>query len=172
MKFYKKLTLKLRKKDILEIATLKNSHWNFGISSQLSWFKNKNNVFKNDFHLFLKKDEKIIGYVQLGKRKYILNSKENSYYLFRTLIVFKKERNEKIAKKIMYEVSNFIKQKKLPSFLLCKKNLIKFYEKYGWIILNKKKFKVQDHKTSLRGMIFNLKKTDQKKNIKFYYNEE
>jgi len=172
MKFYKKLTLKLRKKDILEIATLKNSHWNFGISSQLSWFKNNNNVFKNDFHLFLKKNGKIIGYVQLGKRKYILNSKENSYYLFRTLIVFKKERNEKIAKKIMYEVSNFIKQKKLPSFLLCKKNLIKFYEKYGWIILNKKKFKVQDHKTSLRGMIFNLKKTDQKKNIKFYYNEE
>ena len=172
MKFYKKLTLKLRKKDILEIATLKNSHWNFGISSQLSWFKNKNNVFKNDFHLFLKKNEKIIGYVQLGKRKYILNSKEKSYYLFRTLIVLKKARNEKLANKIMHEVSNFISQKRVPSFLLCKKNLIKFYEKYGWIKLNKKKFKVEDHKTSLHGMIFNLKKTDQKKNIKFYYNEE
>ena len=52
MKFYKKLTLKLKKKDILEIAKLKNSHWNFGISSQLSWFKNKHNVSKNDFHLF------------------------------------------------------------------------------------------------------------------------
>ena len=171
MKFYKKLTLKLKKKDILDIAKLKSSHWNFGISSQLAWFKNKDNVFKNDFHLFLKKNEKIIGYVQLGKRKYILNSKENNYYLFRTLIVLKKERNEKLAKKIMHEVSNFIKQKKLPCFLLCKKNLIKFYEKYGWIKLNKKKFKVEDHKTSLYGMFYNLKKTDQKKIIKFYYNE-
>jgi len=172
MKFYKKLTLRLKKKDILDIAKLKNSHWNFGISSQLAWFKNQNNVFKNDFHLFLKKNEKIIGYVQLGKRKYILNSKENNYYLFRTLIVLKKERNEKLAKKIMHEVSNFIKQKKLPSFLLCKKNLIKFYKKYGWIKLNKKKFKVEDHRTSLHGMLYNLKKTDQKKIIKFYYNEE
>ena len=172
MKFYKKLTLRLKKKDILDISKLKNSHWNFGISSQLSWFKNNNNVFKNDFHLFLKKNEKIVGYVQLGKRKYILNSKVNNYYLFRTLIVTKKERNKKLATKIMNEVSKFIKQKKLPSFLLCKKNLIKFYEQYGWIKLNKKKFKVEDHNTSLHGMIFNLKKTDQKKIIKFYYNEQ
>ena len=172
MKFYKKLTLRLKKRDVLDIAKLKNSHWNFGISSQLSWFKNNNNVFKNDFHLFLKKNEKIVGYVQLGKRKYILNSKVNNYYLFRTLIVAKRERNEKLATKIMNEVSKFIKQKKLPSFLLCKKNLIKFYERYGWIKFNKKKFKVEDHKTSLHGMIYNLKKTDQKGIIKFYYNEE
>ncbi|MDC0352912.1 GNAT family N-acetyltransferase [Candidatus Pelagibacter sp.] len=171
MKFYKKVTLKLKKKDILDIAKLKNSHWNFGISSQLAWFKDQNNVFDNDFHLFLKKKEKIIGYVQLGKRKYILNSKKKNYYLFRTLIVLKKERNEKLANKIMHEVSNFIRQKRAPSFLLCKKNLIKFYEKYGWIKLNKKKFKVQDHKSLLHGMIYNLRKTDQKK-IKFYYNEE
>src|SRR6056300_1524392 len=172
MKFYKKLTLRLKKKDILDIVKLKNSHWNFSISSQLSWFKNNNNVFKNDFHLFLKKNEKIVGYVQLGKRKYILNSKVNNYYLFRTLIVTKKERNKKLATKIMNEVSKFIKQKKLPSFLLCKKNLIKFYEKHGWIKFSKKKFKVKDHKTSLHGMIYNLKKTYQKKIIKFYYNEE
>ena len=129
-------------------------------------------LLQNDFHLFLKKDEKIIGYVQLGKRKYILNSKENNYYLFRTLIVLKKERNEKVAKKIMHEVSNFIKKKRLPGFLLCKKDLIKFYEKYGWIKLKINKFKVEDHKTSLCGMIYNLKKADDKKIIKFYYNAE
>ncbi len=67
MKFYKKLTLKLKKKDILEIAKLKNSHWNFGISSQLSWFKNKNNVSNNDFHLFLKKMERLLVMFSLVK---------------------------------------------------------------------------------------------------------
>ena len=116
MKFYKKSTSKLKKKEILEIIKLKSSHWNFDISSQLNWFKDRKNVFKNDFHLFLKKTKNIIGYVQLGKRKYILNSKKYNYYLFRTLIVLKKERNEKLAKKIMYEVSNFIKKKKITRF--------------------------------------------------------
>ena len=58
MKFYKKPTLKLKKKDVLGIAELKNSHWNFGISSQLNWFNNNKNVFKNDFHLFIKKNRK------------------------------------------------------------------------------------------------------------------
>ena len=138
MKFYKKLTFKLKKKDILGIAKLKNSHWNFGIPSQLSWFNNNKNVFKNDFHFFLLKTKKITGYVQLGKRKYILNSKKKNYCLFRTLVVLKKERDKKLAKKIMNEVSKFIKKSKLPGFLICKKNLIKFYEKYGWVKLNKK----------------------------------
>ena len=170
MKFYKKTTSKLKKKEILDILKLKNSHWDFGISSQLKWFNNKRNVFKDDFHFFLKKKEKIIGYVQIGKRKYILNLKEKNYYLFRTLIILKKERGEKLANKIMREVSDFIKRKKMPSFLICKKNLIKFYKKYGWVRLNKKKFNIEDHKNSMSGMIYNLNKKDKKKIIKFYYN--
>ena len=68
MKFNKNTTTKLKKKEILDIVTLKNSQWNFGISSQLKWFNNKKNVFSDDFHFFLKKEEKIIGYVQIGKR--------------------------------------------------------------------------------------------------------
>ena len=170
MKFYKKTTSKLKKKEILDIVKLKNSQWNFGISSQLKWFNNKKNVFRDDFHFFLKKEEKIIGYVQIGKRKYILDTKEKNYYLFRTLIILKKERSEGLANKIMMEVSKFIKKKKRPSFLICKKNLIRFYKKYGWVSLNKKKFKIEDHKNLMSGMIYNLNKKNKKKIIKFYYN--
>ena len=170
MKFYKKPTSKLKKKEIIDIVKLKNSHWNFGISSQLKWFNNKKNVFKDDFHFFLKKEKKIIGYVQIGKRKYILDTKEKNYYLFRTLIILKKERSERLADKIMMEVSEFVKKRKRPSFLICKKNLIKFYKKYGWVSLNKKKFKIADHKNLMSGMIYNLNKRNKKKIIKFYYN--
>ena len=90
--------------------------------------------------------------------------------MFRTLIILKKERSEGLANKIMMEVSKFIKKKKRPSLLICKKNLIRFYKKYGWVSLNKKKFKIEDHKNLMSGMIYNLDKKNKKKIIKFYYN--
>jgi len=37
--------------------------------------------------------------------------------------------------------------------------------------LNKNKYKVEDHKTSLYGMIYNLKKINHSKTKVFYYNE-
>ena len=46
MKFYKKSTLKLSKKDIHEIIYLKNTHWKFGYSSQFNWFKTKQMFLK------------------------------------------------------------------------------------------------------------------------------
>lgn len=76
MKFYKKKSHKLKREDIKNIANLKNSFWKFGIKSQLAWFNNKKNVLKDDFHFYIKKNKKIIGYVQIGKRKFLLNEKK------------------------------------------------------------------------------------------------
>ena len=53
MKFFKNPTFRLNKKDIYQIINLKNSEWNYGISSQLKWFNDKKNVFKNDLHFYL-----------------------------------------------------------------------------------------------------------------------
>jgi len=47
---------------------------------------------------------------------------------------------------------------------------MKFYKKYGWVSLNKKKFKIEDHKNLMSGMIYNLNKKEKEKIIKFYYN--
>ena len=40
----------------------------------------------------------------------------------------------------------------------CEKKLIKYYNKYGWVKLNKKKIRVMDGKFNKNGMIFNCKK--------------
>ena len=126
MKFFKNPTFKLKKKDIYQIINLKNSEWNYGISSQLKWFNEKKNVFKSDLHFYIKRNKKIVAYVQLGKRQYIINSKYKIYFLFRTLIVLKSHRGKNLSKKIMNEVVRFIKLQKKPCFLLCKKKLVKF----------------------------------------------
>ena len=70
---------------------------------------------------------------------------------------------------IMLKVNKYIKKKKKIGFLLCKKNVTKFYNKYKWNILNKKSSTVIDHNIkNMRLMAFNLNKI---KNLQFYYNK-
>ena len=70
----------------------------------------------------------------------------------------------------MQNVQKFIKKKNLPCFLLCKKKLIPFYMRYGFLLLNKNKFKITKYKTILNGMIFNLSRKNVKSFVSFYYN--
>ena len=51
---------KLSKREIYEICKLKNSFWRYGLKNNLEWFKK--NVFKDDLHIILKLNKKIIGY--------------------------------------------------------------------------------------------------------------
>ena len=48
------------------------------------------------------------------------------------------------------------------AFLLCKKSLIRYYKKFGWILMDKKKIKILNKKTKLNYMIMpgKIKKTD------------
>ena len=92
--------------------------------------------------------------------------------LFSKLIKYEKGKyfvvtpSEKILVKVKKEIFLITDYKFEENFIMFKTNTDE------WIKLTKKKFKVEDHKTSLHGKIYNLKKTNQKKNIKVYYNEE
>ena len=157
----------LSKADIINIIKLKKSHWNHSIPSQIKWFKK--NSFKNDLHFQLFKDKKLIGYVHLGLRLVNYNSKKIKYILFRNLIIKKIERKNNYSTMIMLKVNKYIKKNKKIGFLLCKKHVTKFYNKYKWNILNKKSSTVIDHNIkNMRLMAFNLNKI---KNLQFYYNK-
>jgi len=58
-----KQTLELKSTEIKEICNLKNTHWNYGIKSNLIWFKK--NVKKKDIHNMLYTNKKLIGYTLL-----------------------------------------------------------------------------------------------------------
>ena len=78
-------TCKLKKKDIIQICKLKNSYWNFGLKSNLRWFKK--NVKKNDINNLIYLKKKIIGYTLFRKRTVIINKKKIKYLYFDTLII-------------------------------------------------------------------------------------
>tara|TARA_B100000780_G_C20965869_1_gene385608 strand:+ start:149 stop:673 length:525 start_codon:yes stop_codon:yes gene_type:complete len=167
-------TQKINNDLLNSIILLKKSHWNFSYASQLSWFKK--NSFKNDIHFlfFLKKE--LIGYVHLGKRTYFTTSEKkitikSKYILFRSLIINKKYQNTGIGSKIMLSVNNYLKKIKKRSFLICKKKVINFYKKNSWLIIQKKYFKIIDHKHNMYGMIFHNKNNLSDKKYYFHYNK-
>ena len=55
MKIIEKLTNNLTKEEINQIIKLKNSHWNFGLKSQIEWFKKKNKYKKKRYSYLYQK---------------------------------------------------------------------------------------------------------------------
>ena len=71
---------------------------------------------------------------------FISNRKFN-YFLFDTLIISKRHRKKNLGGLLMHFNNIYIKNEKMISILLCEKNLIKFYSKFGWINFNSKNIK-------------------------------
>jgi len=157
LKLISKKTSKLSNKEIRSICLLKNTHWKYGINYQLTWFKK--NVKSFDIHNMLLINKELVGYTLLRVRK-MKSRFISKYFLFDTLIIKKEFRKTKLSNSIMNFNSSVIKKNKKISFLLCKKKFVKYYNKYDWIKLNKKKIKVMDDKFDKNGMIFNCKKSN------------
>ena len=155
IKLISKKTSKLSNKEIRSICLLKNTYWKYGINSQVTWFKK--NVKSFDVHNMLLINKKLVGYTLLRVRK-MKSHFISKYFLFDTLIIKKEFRKTKLSNSIMNFNNSVIKKNKKISFLVCKKKLIKYYNKYGWVKLNKKKIRVMDGKFNKNGMIFNCKK--------------
>ena len=153
----------LKKKEINSILKLKDTHWKFGIKSQIEWFKK--NIKKNDIHNLLVFREKVIGYTLLRPRRLISTNKKK-YLYFDTLIIEKKYRNKNLSSMLMEFNNQIICRKNLLSFLITLKKNEKYYNKFGWKKLKVSSFNVMDHKFDEIGMIFNnLKKS---KKFEFY----
>ena len=108
MNIKKVSTDKLNKNFLRSIILLKNTHWNFDLKSQFTWFKN--NCFKKDIHFLCFIKDKLVGYGHLGVRTFFIGKKNNinnklKYILYRTLIVNKDYRKKGIATKIEISIN-------------------------------------------------------------------
>ncbi len=134
-------TKKLKKKLILSICKLKDTHWKNGLKSQKKYFKKI--CRSEDLNNLLFLNQKLIGYTLLRKRKFGTKQNKNNYFHFDTLIVDENYRKIGISKLLMDFNNLVIKKNKRPSFLTCKKKLVNFYKKFNWKLEKKEKFKIK-----------------------------
>ena len=129
------LTKNLSKNNIKLINLLKNTHWKYGTKSHISWF-NKH-IKSNDIHNLAYLKEKLVGYVLLRNRNFLIKEKIKNYLYLDTLIVSKKHRKLNIGHTLSSLAEKVIKKSKLHSMLICEKKLEPFYKENKW----KKKIK-------------------------------
>ena len=111
----------------IEICKLKKTFWSYSLRSHKEWFEK--NVKKDDIHILLFKEKKLIGYNLLRKRNYHLVLKKKikkNFYYFDTLIVKKEFRKKNLSKKILDQSLSLSRKANLPLILICKKKKYKF----------------------------------------------
>ena len=162
-----KKTKQLKKQEIHNICKLKNTHWKHSFKSNLAWFKKY--VKSNDIHNLVYYNSKLIGYTLLRIRTFYSGNIKKKYLNFDTLIVEKKYRKKGVSHFLMKLNDQVIKKNNKISFLICFNNLIRFYKKFGWRIMPKKKFSIADHDFDSNGMYFSSKALNKNKYIFFLY---
>ena len=129
-------TKNLSIKQINKICKIKMQKWKFNLKSQKKFLLKNYNL--EDIHQMVSIKDKIVGYNCL---KFIKNLNK-TIMIFDSLIVDKNYRRMGISSIILFSSINEIINKKKQCYLYSDKTLQKYYEKFGWVRINKKKIKM------------------------------
>jgi len=132
--------------DFPSYKTLYEYHLDFAMNNQKSKF-NKN--FVESFCIINQETKKLIGLINITINDFDIykeDEKNKQSYWMTDLFIFPEWRCKGIGSLLINYVMDYSK-KNLPNLhLACYENLISFYEKKGWIVLNKNKDDILDMK--------------------------
>ena len=149
MKFAKKRKIKIQMLSLIKVKTknlsikqinkickIKMQKWKFNFKSQKKFLLK--NYDLDDIHQMVLIKDKIVGYNCL---KFIKNLNK-TIIIFDSLIIDKNYRGMGISNMILLSSINEIKNKKKQCYLYSDKSLQKYYEKFGWVRIDKKNIKI------------------------------
>lgn len=137
-----------------KIAYIKNLSWNYGIESQLKWLEN--NLVAEDLHIMAYTEGELVAYLNLVNRKIIVNGIEKQVLGIGNVCAG--EKGKGYGKLLMQGLGQFLNREGKIGVLFCKEQLVPFYKKHDWQLVEKNKVKTTYPNTSgAEIMIYNLK---------------
>lgn len=119
---------------IHDICILKDENWSYGLSKQFQWIAD--NISDNDYHILVY-SQSLVGYTNLVKREILINDNQPIPILgIGNVCVSNQFKKKGIGSILMNYVSNFLKENEIPGILFCKENLVSFYNKTGWSLID------------------------------------
>lgn len=118
----------------MQIACLKDQHWQYGIKSQILWMND--NLEDNDIHLICKntdgRDSILQAYITLTNLCVEIDGQYLECVGVGCVCVDKTCQHTGLGRLLIEKANSFIKEQKKYGILLCKDALVSFYEKCGW----------------------------------------
>lgn len=138
-----KTTSALNEEEICSVINLKQQYWTYSFDEQKHWFDE--NIRSEDYHLFLTDcNNRLIAYLDAIHLKVQIDHREQRMLGIGNVCVDKKSAQIGLGGILMASVNSFIRETHSSGVLLCKKQLIHFYESTNWNVINAQKVIIQE----------------------------
>ena len=118
-------------RDILRAIEVKNVSWPYPVESQIKWIID--NIQADDMHVFLRENGENKAYMTLSRVTALVNGIETSFMGIGCVCSVK--HGVGLGKQLMESVNKWLNDNNHKGLLFCKKELVQFYKKYGWALI-------------------------------------
>lgn len=122
----------LNSQELEKIVDLKKRHWNYSSEEHVNWIQN--NINDEDIHVLMFEKEELVAYLNLINTEVIIN--DTIQFFIGIGNVCSKEKGKGYGGLLINEVNQYLIVQKKLGILLCKVDLIDFYKKYNWKLVN------------------------------------
>ena len=119
-------------RDLLRAVTVKNAAWPHPVDSQLKWMIE--NMQPEDLHLFLKENGEDLAYMTISPVTASVNGVDTPFMGIGCVCSAK--HGVGLGKQLMEGVNKWLKDNNHKGLLFCKIELVQFYKKYGWVLID------------------------------------
>ena len=138
-----------------KIIEIKQKSWPYSKESHLKWIED--NIKDDDLHFLVTDNNDYVAYMNLVSLLLEINSKTKKAYGIGNVVSIKQGAG--YGKMIMESINQYLIENNSIGFLFCKSNLVSFYEKYCWSVLDKDIVAIsalERQKEHIYSMIFNI----------------
>lgn len=152
-----KQTFELTEDEFTDLITLKQQHWDYSVNEQKRWFAN--NIEQDDYHLMIYQNGTLVAYLNAVNINVDINQSPYRMLGIGNVCVDKRHAHLGIGSILVACINSYIKRVGTVGLLLCKENLIRFYETSNWTRIFPAAVRISNHLYCHEVMIFDPDKT-------------
>lgn len=143
----------ITEKKLGDVIFLKNIHWPYSDDEHLNWIKKNLNF--NDIHVLVYEESDLVAYLNLVITEVAINTVIMPFIGIGN--VCSRDKGKGYGKILLEEVNNYLTSNEQYGILFCKSNLIDFYKKFNWTLVDPS-LTNQDLFKNINVMLFNFDK--------------